>query len=213
MGLFSFVGGLIGAGKAKKASKKAEAAQLEYLNKAIGEQQRQFDVTRQDYAPYLQSGLGGLTALSDLIGINGADAQSAGLVNVQNSPMLASVIRNGEEALLANASATGGLRGGNIQRGLADFRSDAFADQLNQQIARLAGLAGLGQGATDSVSAFGANASNNISNMYGQQGQVRAGGLLTRGGINSQMWNNAGSFLDSTAKSLIPSSSIFSKLF
>lgn len=113
--------------------------------------------------------------------------------------MLASVIRNGEEALLANASATGGLRGGNMQRGLADFRSDAFADQLNQQIARLAGLAGLGQGATDSVSSFGANASNNISNTLGQQGQVRAGGLLTRGGINQQLWNNAGSFLDKSA--------------
>jgi len=113
--------------------------------------------------------------------------------------MLASVIRNGEEALLANASATGGLRGGNMQRGLADFRSDAFADQLNQQIARLAGLAGLGQGATDSVSAFGANASNNISNTLGQQGQVRAGGLLTRGGINSQIWNNVGGELDKMA--------------
>lgn len=196
MGLFSFVSGLIGGNKAKKASKNAEAAQLEYLNKAIAEQQRQFDVTRADYAPYLQSGLGGLSGLSDLIGINGADAQTAGLVNVQNSPMLASVIRNGEEALLANASATGGLRGGNTQRGLADFRSDVFADQLNQQIARLAGLAGLGQGATDSVSAFGANASNNISNTLGQQGQVRAGGILTRGGINQQLWNNAGSFLD-----------------
>lgn len=204
MGLFSFVGSLIGGGKAKKASKNAEAAQLEYLNKAIAEQQRQFDVTRADYQPYLQSGLGGLSGLSDLIGINGADAQSAGLVNVQNSPMLASVIRNGEEALLANASATGGLRGGNTQRGLADFRSDAFADQLNQQIARLAGLAGLGQGATDSVSAFGANASNNISNTLGQQGQVRAGGILTRGGINQQMWNNAGAFGDSILSAFMP---------
>lgn len=204
MGLFSLIGSVIGGGKAKKASKNAEAAQLEYLNKAIAEQQRQFDVTRADYQPYLSSGLSGLSDLSDLIGINGADAQSAGLVNVQNSPMLASVIRNGEEALLANASATGGLRGGNVQRGLADFRSDAFVDQLNQQIARLVRLAGLGQGATDSVSAFGANASNNIANTYGQQGQVRAGGILTRGGINQQLWNNAGAFGDSLVSALMP---------
>lgn len=201
MGLFSFVSSKISSGKAKKASRKAEAAQLEYLNKAIGEQQRQFDVTRADYAPYLQSGLGGLSNLSDLLGINGADAQSAGMVSIQNSPMLESIIRNGEEALLQNAAATGGIRGGNTQRGLADFRADAFADQLNQQIARMAGLAGLGMGATDSVSSFGANASNNISNLFGQQGQVRAGGLLTRGGINNQLWNNAGSFLDNAAGS------------
>lgn len=131
--------------------------------------------------------------------MNGADAQSAGLVNIQNSPELAAIIRNGEEAVLQNASATGGLRGGNIQTGLANFRGDAFANQLQTQIARLAGLAGLGQGATDSVSSFGANKANNVSNLFGQMGQVRAGGLLTRGGINNQLWNNAGSFADSVA--------------
>lgn len=103
---------------------------------------------------------------------------------------------------MQNASATGGLRGGNVQRGLADFRSDAFVDVLNQQIARLAGVAGLGQGATDSVSAFGANKANNVASLYGNMGQVRAGGLLTRGGINNQMWNNAGSFLDNSAKNI-----------
>ena len=213
MGLFSLVGGLIGGGKAKKASKKAEAAQLEYLNKALAEQTRQFDVTRADYQPYLTAGLGGLGDLADLIGINGADAQSEGLVNIQNSPELAAIIRNGEEAVLQNASATGGLRGGNTETGLANFRADAFANQLQTQIARLAGLAGLGQGATDSVSAFGANKANNVANLYGQMGDVRAGGLLTRGGINNQLWNNAGSFLDSAAKSVIPGGSIFSKLF
>lgn len=199
MGLFSFVGSLIGGGKAKKASKKAEAAQLEYLNKALSEQQRQFDLTRSDYAPYLATGLSGLGDLGDLIGVNGTDAQQAGLVSIENSPALAAIIRNGEDAILQNASATGGLRGGNIQRGLADFRSDAFVDQLNQQISRLAGLAGLGQGATDSVSAFGQQKANNVSNLFGQMGDVRAGGLLTRGGINNQLWNNAGSFLDSVA--------------
>lgn len=192
----------MGGGSAKKASRKAEQAQIEYLGKALSEQTRQFDLTRADYAPYLQTGLGGLSALSDLIGINGADAQSAGLVNVQNSPMLASVIRNGEEAILANASATGGLRGGNLQRGLADFRSDAFADQLNQQIARLAGLAGLGQGATDSVSRFGANSADNISNIYQGMGLARAGGLLQRGGINANLWSKGGSFLDNSASNL-----------
>lgn len=213
MGLFSFVGGLIGGGKAKKASKKAEAAQLEYLNKALAEQQRQFDVTRADYQPYLTAGLGGLGDLADLIGINGADAQSAGLVSIQNSPELAAIIRNGEEAVLQNGAATGGLRGGNMQHSLANFRGDAFANQLQTQIARLAGLAGLGQGATDSVSAFGANKANNVSNLFGQMGDVRAGGLLTRGGINNQLWNNAGGFLDNVASSFIPGGSILGKLF
>lgn len=196
MGLFGSilgaVGGLIGGNSANKATKKAQAAQIDFQNRALGEQQRQFDLTRSDFAPYLAAGTGGLKSLTDLIGINGADAQSAGLINIQNSPELAALIRNGEEAVLQNASATGGLRGGNIQTGLANFRADTFANQLQTQIARLAGLAGLGQGATDSVSAFGASNANNIANIYGQMGDATAAGILSRGGINSQLWNNAG---------------------
>lgn len=213
MGLFSIVGSLLGGNSAKKASKKAEAAQLEYLNKAIDEQRRQFDVTRADYQPYLTTGLSGLSQLGDLIGVNGADAQAAGLVSIENSPELAAIIRHGTEGVLQNASATGGLRGGNTETGLANFRADAFANQLQTQISRLAGLAGLGQGATDSVSSFGANKANNVANLFGQQGQVRAGGLLTRGGISSQMWNNAGAGLDSIVRAFIPGGGGFKGLF
>ena len=206
MGLFSFLGSVIGGGKAKKASKKAEAAQLEYLNKALAEQQRQFDVTRADYEPARSLLAPSVTGLADLVGVNGVEAQTAGLEGIQNSPLLASIIRNGEESVLQNASATGGLRGGDTQRGLADFRADAFANEIQSQMQRLAGLTGIGMGATDSVANFGQQRANNISNLYGQQGQVRAGGLLTRGGINSQLWNNAGSFLDQAASSFMPTS-------
>jgi hypothetical protein len=202
MGLFSFAAGLIGGGKAKKASRKADAAMMEYLDKAIGEQQRQFDVTREDYSPYRTTGLAGLTGLGDLVGVNGDAAQSAGLLNIQNSPALASIIRNGEEAVLQNASATGGIRGGNTQRGLADFRSDAFVDQLNQQIARLAGLTGIGQGATDAVSQFGAQKAASVADLLNLQGQTKKQGILTRGGINASLWNNAGKFADSIASSI-----------
>lgn len=202
MGIFSFAAKLIGGGKAKKASRKADAAMIEYLDKAIGETQRQFDVIRADYAPYRTAGLGGLTGLADLVGVNGSEAQRAGLVNIESSPALAAVIRQGEDAVLQNASATGGLRGGNIQRSLADFRADAFVDQLNQQIARLAGLAGIGQGSTNAVSQFGAQKAATVADLLNLQGQTKKQGILTRGGINASLWNNAGSFLDSIASTI-----------
>jgi hypothetical protein len=143
-----------------------------------------------------------VAGLGDGVGINGADKQQEFLTALESSPLLESLFRNGEEAITQNAAATGGLRGGNTQRGLADFRSDTFAGQFDAQLARLAGLAGLGSGATDAVSTFGANASNNISNLYGQQGQVRAGGILTRGGINNQLWNNAGAGIEDAIKAI-----------
>lgn len=202
MGLFSLIGSIIGGNKAKKASKNAQAAQVDALNRSIAEQQRQFDLTRSDYAPYLATGLSGLSGLGDLIGVNGDAAQSAGLINIQNSPALASIIRNGEEAILQNGAATGGLRGGNMQSSLANFRGDAFADQLQQQIARLAGLAGLGQGSTDAVSSFGANKANNVSDFLNQIGGANASNILARGGINASLWSKGGSFLDSSAKNI-----------
>lgn len=213
MGLFSAIGGLFGGGKAKKASRNAEAAQLEYLNKALAEQQRQFDVTRADYAPLTALLAPSVKGLSDLIGVNGTDAWEAALARVQDSPTLARIIKNGEDSILANASATGGLRGGDTNRSLADFRGDAFVDEFNAEMARYAGLVGLGSGATDSVSAFGAQKANNVSNIYGQQGQVRAGGILTRGGINNQMWQNAGSGLDSLVAAFMPGGGGLKSLF
>lgn len=202
MGLFSFVGGLIGGGKSKKASRNAEAAQLEYLNKALGEEQRQYDTSRSDFLPYLTEGKEGLTGYADLVGTNGADQQGAAISALQSSPLYQSLYRNGEEALLQNASATGGLRGGNTQRGLADFGADTLSNVIQQQLAQLGGLAGMGMGSTQAISNLGAQSATNRANLYGQQGQVRAGGILTRGGINAQNWNNAGSFLDDAVSNI-----------
>lgn len=213
MGLFSFVGNLIGAGKQKKASRKAQAALEAALNRGIDEQTRQFDLTRADYEPARNLLAPSVTGLADLIGVNGVEAQQTGMEGIQNSPLLASIIRNGEESVLQNASATGGLRGGNTQNSLANFRADAFANELQAQMARLAGLTSIGMGATDSVSNFGANKANNVSNLLGQIGGAQASGLLQRGGISAGMWNNVGSFGDSLGKKFSPAGSFLSKLF
>lgn len=203
MGLFSFVGGLLGAGSAKKASRKAERAQLEYLNKALDEQRRQYDQNRTDFSPYLSTGTEALGGLSDLIGLGDPEAQAGAIAQLQESPLYQSLIRNGEEGLLQTAAATGGLRGGNMQRGLADFRADTLAQVIQNQLANLGGLSNMGLGATNSIGSLGAQSANNISNLFSQQGQVRAGGLLTRGGINARNWQNAGGFLDSAVSAAL----------
>lgn len=216
MGLFSLVGSLIGGGKQKKASRRAERDQLEYLNRALDEQRRQFDATQQNFEPYNNLGRASLGPLGDLIGTNGNDAQASAIEALRASPFYQSLYRTGEEALLANASATGGIRGGNTQRSLADFGADTLATTVDRQLANLSGIAGMGLGSTESLANFGANKANAVSNILGQQGQVRAGGLLTRGGITAGQFNNIGSFLDSVASSFIPgggSLSSFSKLF
>lgn len=202
MGLFSFVGSILGGNSQKKAAKKAAAAQIKMFDKAIGEQQRQFDLTRSDFSPYLETGKKGLGGLGDLIGINGTEKWQAAIDALEESPLYQTLFRNGEEALLQNASAIGGIRGGNTARGLADFGADTLTQVIQNQLAQLGGLAGMGMGSTEAVANFGQNKANAISDLFGQQGSAKAGYYLTKGGINAQMWNNAGSFLDSVVSKI-----------
>lgn len=203
MGLFSFVGGLLGSSAEKKASKKATAAQVAGLEKGIAEQQRQFDLMRGDFAPYLEEGKQGLAGLGDFVGTNGADAQGSAIEALRQSPIYQSLFRNGEEAVLQNASATGGLRGGNTQRSLADFGADTLMETIQQQLASLGGLAGMGMGSTQAVSNFGQQKANNVSGLLGGIGDARASGYLARGGITSRMWSSAGQFLDQAVQAAL----------
>lgn len=196
MGLFSFVGGLFGAGAQKKAANKAAAAQIEAANKGIAEQGRQYDQSRADFMPYLTAGTGALSGISNLLGLGGGDAQAAAIAALEQSPAFGSLVRNGEEAILQNGAATGGLRGGNLQRGLADFRSDSLGQMVQQQLANLGGLAGMGMGATGSVAQHGQNKANAVTSLYDAQGDANAWKHITRGGINAGMWGSAGGFLD-----------------
>src|SRR5690242_6221506 len=176
MGLFSFLGGLLGAGASKKGSRKAEAAQLEFLNRALGLQEQQHTQDRADFAPFREFGTEAVGPAGNLLGLNGNEAQQTGIDAVMASPWYQSLYRNGLEANLQNASATGGLRGGNEVRSLADFGSDTLATSVDRMLQQLFGAIGVGSGSTAAGSAAGQNTTNAMAANLGQQGQVRAGG-------------------------------------
>lgn len=204
MGLFSFIGGLIGGGSEKKAINKATQAQVDAFNRGIDEESRQYDQSRADFLPYMQAGTQALPGILDLLGLNGSQAASTAIAALQASPIYQSLYNNGLETVLQNASATGGLRGGNTQTSLADFGRDTLSSVISDQLGRLGGLAGLGEGATGSVAGLGANKADAVAALLGKIGGAQASGFLAKGGINGQMWNNAGSFLDSVVSAIMP---------
>lgn len=204
MGLFSFIGSLLGAGSQKKAITQATHDQVDAANKGIDEQHRQFDLTRSDFAPYLKAGTGALGGLSDLTGLSGAPQQQSAIDALKESPFYKTLFRTGLETNLQNASATGGIRGGNEVRSLADFGADTLMQTIQQQLASLGGIAGMGEGATNSVAGFGQSTADAITKLLGSIGGANASGALAKGGINAGMWNNAGSFLDSIVSSFLP---------
>jgi hypothetical protein len=202
----TLIGGSMQSRAAEKAAGAAAGAQVASAEAGIEEQRRQFDEISKLLAPYVSAGAGALpgyapfqaagqTAFEQqlaLTGVRGTGAQQAAIRDLERSPEMQAMVRQGEEALLQQASATGGLRGGNVQAALAQFRPQMLARQIETQLGRLSGiaatglgatgeLAGLGQAAAARQAALGGATGSAISGLLGQQGQARAGAALAGG--------------------------------
>jgi len=199
MGGSQLLSGLIQADAASEAAQIQAGASQE----SIAEQRRQFDRIQQLLAPYVGAGYTALGRLSPYItagerafeqqaalaGLSGPEAQQAALEGISTSPGFQEAARQGEEAMLARASATGGLRGGNIQAALAQFRPQLLQSAIEQTYGRLGGLAGTGlnltqnlvtggQTAATGVGGAGQTMASNVGNLLAQQGAAQAGGVL-----------------------------------
>ncbi len=132
-------------------------------------------------APYVGAGAGGIEGQQALLGLSGAEAQQQAITGLEESPLFQSLARQGEEAMLQQASATGGLRGGNIQGALAEYRPQLLNQQIQQQLGNLGGLASLGQASAAGQAATGTATGTNIANLLAQQGAATAGGQIAQG--------------------------------
>lgn len=172
-----------------KAAGKAAGAQSQAALAGIDEQHRQFDALQKLMSPYVQAGTGALSGQQDLLGLNGQEAQQKALSGIQSSPQFAALNQQGQNAILQNASATGGLRGGNTQAALSQFSPQLLSQLINQQYSQLGGMATAGQNAAAGVGTAGMNAGTNIGNLLGQQGAAQAGGYLAAGKAQAGMAN------------------------
>ena len=183
-------GGITGAKQAGKAAERAGATQAAAAQQGIEEQRRQFDKFVELMAPYVTAGQGALGGQQALIGLGGAEAQQQAIAGLEGSPQFQALTQQGEQAILQNAAATGGLRGGNVQAALAQFRPQVLSDLINQQYTRLGGLSTMGQDAAIGQAAAGQTLGANVSGLLGQQGAATAGGQLARGNVARQSFGD-----------------------
>jgi hypothetical protein len=183
----------------------------------LNETGRQFDITRSDFAPYQALGAGAAPHLGNLVGTNGIDAQMAEILGLKESPLFTQLMKNGTDANLATASATGGLRGGNFQDAQQRFGADTLNSVIANQLANYSGLVGIGSGASGAVGNFGANAVAQQNLLRNQGADALGQAQLVRGGINAKNWQNGGSLLDSGLSAILGGgggiSTIFKSLF
>ncbi|WP_332605483.1 hypothetical protein [Acinetobacter sp. ESBL14] len=172
----------------RKAAGQASSAQEAASMAAIEEQRRQFDAMQELQRPFVNAGMGALQGQQDLLGLNGSQAQQNAINGIQNSAEFQTYLNQGENSLRQNASATGGLRGGNMQGALAQFSPQLLNQMINQRYTNLGGLTALGQNSAAGVGNAGMQSANNIGNLLQQMGAAQAGNSLAQGNASANQW-------------------------
>lgn len=185
------VGGVVSS----NASRNASNAQQRGSQNSIAEQQRQYDLTRADFAPFRQVGYDAASRLSQ--------AASGDMSGFYASPDYNFRRTEGDRGIGSSFAARGGAASGNALRALADYNSQLASGEYGNWWNRQAGLLDAGQGGTAQTAQAGQNSANNISAAYQNIGDARASGLLGQGnaignalntGLNSYLMYRGGYF-------------------
>lgn len=167
-------GGIISGNQQAAAQREANAANERLARLGIEEQRRQFQLqtgelsesrrAREDeinigiqerfagraegFQPFTEAGQQAVTQRSALLGLSGGEAQQEAFSRFAESPGQTFLRERQERALLRNQAAIGGLGGGNIRTALQEQAFGRAQTDLDQQLARLTGVAREGLTAT-----------------------------------------------------------------
>ena len=191
----SFVAAAIGAvgaiGSAvigSRSASKAANSQSKATDEAIGEQRRQFDLTRSDFAPYRAAGTNALKQLATDI------RRMPTAAEVMSDPGYQFGMQQGQQAIDRKIASGGGRVSGQAIKAAARFGTDyastgygAAYQRRQDRLNRLASIAGIGQTSTGASAAAGQNSANNISGLLSSQGDARGASQLAQGSV----WGNA----------------------
>ena len=196
-------GGLVSSWLASEAqsdaASSASSAQIASSNAGIAEQRRQFDAIQQLLSPWVGTGMGALASQADLLGLRGDANQQKAISAIENGSEYQEYVKQGEEAILQNASATGGLRGGNTQGALAEFRPQLLNSLINQRFNQFGNLSTGGQNSAALTASAASTTGTNVSNLLGSIGSAQAGNYLAQGAAQSSFLNGIGSTLGTLA--------------
>lgn len=157
-GVGNAIGAVTGANATAKGARRASEFQINAAESA-----------KQLLQPFLGAGTQALGSQQALLGLSGPEAQQAAIEALRMSPFFQSQLEVGNNAILQNASATGGLRGGNTQAALAQFAPQLLQQTLQQQLQNLGGLTN-----------NGFNAALRAGDLDQQKGAAQAGNALAQ---------------------------------
>lgn len=202
-GTGSAIGGAVGSANAAGAQEKSAGEALDFARQRYwqdrGDNQQIYNQQRQDMAPWLAAGQSSLGELLRQMGAGDFDT-TVNPQNIANDPGYQFRMAEGQKALERSASARGMLASGGALRSLSRYSQGVASDEYqnawsrNQaentgRYNRLAGMAGVGQQASQTMGAYGsqygqvmnaagAQYGNQGANAYGAIGNAQSAGAM-----------------------------------
>lgn len=189
----SVAGGLVSGVLGDRASKRQAAS----ADRATDVEREMYYQSREDQMPWLTTGKEYLGKLSDY-----ADSYTPFTgESLTSDPGYQFGLKEGINAINTGAASNGTLLSGKRLRDLAQFGQDYAGTKFNEAFQRnlaersnryneLAGIAGTGQTAAQSIGSYGANTASNIGNYATQAGNARAAALTNWGNsVNNTLGN------------------------
>lgn len=180
-------GSIYASNQAKKGQEKAAYAASQGAEASLAEQRRQYDLSRADMAPWLNTGRTALGSYANLLGQNGSAQQQQAMSQFQASPDYN--FRQSEQmrALTARNSALGIQDSGAAQKAALRYSGNLASGEFNTYANRLAALAGVGQTAAGQNAQIGQNYAGAVTGINTNLGQQLGSSYQNVGAINGQL--------------------------
>lgn len=171
VGAATVVSGVAGSAMSASAAGDAADAQSQAAANNLALDTRQYNTMQGQIQPFLAAGQNGMAGYENLLGINGGQAQGTAINEIKQGPQYQGLMQTGNENILANASATGGLRGSNTSNTLANTSISTLNGLITQRLAGYNQLMGNGlnaisgsQAASNAFQTGATNANNQTAN-------------------------------------------------
>ena len=175
------IGGVVSSSNASSAAKAQKQAQAA----SMAEQRRQQEQTRGDLAPYRNAGANALDRVSGSLGLDGPGGYDRALKGYTESPYLAELVKRTGAAVDASRAARGGLFSGGTAQEIADRTGQLFLGDWNNYLGRLDQTSQQGLSAANSGAQLGQQSADNISNIHGNIGNIKANNYANQSNIFS----------------------------
>ena len=155
--------------------------------------------------PYLQNygqAQGGVQQLSNVLGLNGAAGNQSALATLQNTPGYQFQLQQGDNAINAQAAATGQNASGNQALALSNYNQGLASTTYNNYVSQLQPFLGASNAAAGGIAGVNTGLGNQTANQYnslanlGWQygtgvGNANANATLAQNQANQNQWNAA----------------------